>query len=82
MDAGFARVDKEIAQVRGEMDAGFARVDKEFAQVRGEMREGFAQMRSDMEKSIKTLLYAILSTGGILVIGMITALIKFWFTTP
>ena len=39
-------------------------------------------MRSDMEKSIKTLLYAILSTGGILVIGMITALIKFWFTTP
>ena len=53
-----------------------------FAQVRGEMREGFSQMRSDMEKSIKTLLYAILSTGGILVIGMITALIKFWFTTP
>ena len=75
METGFARVDKEIAQVRGEMETGFA-------QVRGEMREGFSQMRSDMEKSIKTLLYAILSTGGILVIGMITALIKFWFTTP
>ena len=93
METGFARVDKEFAQVRGEMDAGFAqmrsemdagfaRVDKELAQVRGEMDAGFAQMRSEMEKSIKTLLYAILSTGGVLVIGMITALIKFWFTTP
>lgn len=72
----------EVAQLLSEMNAGFARVNKEIAQLRGEMREGFAQMRSDMEKSIKTLLYAILSTGGILVIGMITALIKFWFTTP
>ena len=50
--------------------------------MRGEMREGFAHVRSDMEKSVKTLLYAILSTGGVLVLGMITALIKFWFTTP
>ena len=57
-------------------------VSTEVAQLLSEMREGFAQMRSDMEKAIKTLLYAILSTGGILVIGMITALIKFWFTTP
>lgn len=57
-------------------------VRTEVAQLLSEMREGFAQMRSDMKKWFKTLLYAILSIGGILVIGMITALIKFWFTTP
>ena len=57
-------------------------VRTEFAHVRGEMREGFARVQSEMEKSVKTLLYAILSTGGVLVLGMITALVKFWFIAP
>lgn len=72
----------EVAQLLSAMNAGFARVNEGFAQLRGEMREGFAQLRGEMEKWFKTLLYAILSIGGVLVIGMITALIKFWSITP
>ena len=60
------------------MHEGFAQVDKEFAKVRGEMHEGFARVEAKIEWSIKTLLYAIVSIGGAIVIGIITALIRLW----
>ena len=68
----------EFDKLCGKMDAGFERVFQEFAKVRGEMHEGFARVEAKIERSIKTLLYAIVSIGGAIVIGIITALIRLW----
>ena len=67
-----------FAKVRGKMDAGFERVDREIATLRGEMHEGFARVDAKIERAIKTLLYAIVSIGGAIVLALITALIKLW----
>ncbi len=75
---GFARVDAKFAEMNGKMDAGFERVDREIATLRGEMHEGFARVDAKIERAIKTLLYAIVSIGGAIVLGMITALIRLW----
>lgn len=75
----------EFDKLCGEMDAGFERVYQEFEKLRGEMHEGFARVEAkiaeqhvETEKAIKTLLYAIVSIGGAIVIGIITALIRLW----
>lgn len=52
MDAGFARVDGDIRDLRAETRSEFAAVRSEmhagFADVRSEMRTGFAELRSMM----------------------------------
>ena len=73
-----ARSDAKFAEVNGKMDAGFERVDREIATLRGEMHEGFARVDAKIERAIKTLLYAIVSIGGAIVLALITALIKLW----
>lgn len=68
----------EIAQVRGEMHEGFERVCQELAKLSGEMHEGFARVDAKIERAIKTLLYAIVSIGGAIALGIITGLIRIW----
>lgn len=57
MDAGFARVDSEIKDLRSEMQAGFKGV-------RTEMHDGFRDLRAEVRGDIEALRSLMFRFGG------------------
>jgi hypothetical protein len=71
MDAGFARVDADIRELRAEMRQGFA-------ELRAETRQGFASHRSEFKGDLgglraefEALRLTLLRVGGGIMIGLV-----------
>jgi hypothetical protein len=65
MDAGFARTDKDIRELRGQMHAGFAHVDRDIGDLRAELKGDIDALRTVTTRFGIATMVAAIATGAL-----------------
>ena len=71
MDAGFARVDADIRELRVELRGGFAEAHRRADTHRGEVRGEIDALGADLRGEIEAFRMTILRVGGGIMIGLV-----------